>query len=155
MIKNKNEKELRSRFHTLYPVDIRLKEKSWKRGYEVIYTIVFMVFLKPAANVRKDQSSVPCEAVNSGVFLVCAVAEKFTSRGDENLSLNGPALSSLCGSLNNNEFMRNFPNDVYARVKCFFFFRDLVLDMKKNEDRVFRVLTVPQHTQQLACTGIT
>ena len=114
-----------------------------------------MVFLKPAAHVRKDQSSVPCEAVNSGVSPVCAVAEKFTSRGDENLSLNGPALSSLCGRLNNNEFMRNFPNDVYARVKCFFFFRDLLLDMKKNEDRVFCVLTVPQHTQQLACTGIT
>lgn len=51
-----------------------------------------MVFLKPAAPVRKDQSSVPCEAVNSGVSPVCAVVEKFTSLGDENLSLNGPTL---------------------------------------------------------------
>ena len=79
-----------------------------------------MVFLKPAAPVRKDQSSVPCEAVNSGVSPVCAVAEKFTSLGDENLSLNGPALSSLCGRLNNNEFMSNFPNNVYSSAKVFF-----------------------------------
>ena len=74
-----------------------------------------MIFLKPAAHVRKDQSTVPCEAVNSGVSSVCAVgAEKFTSRGDENLSLNGPALSSLWGRLKNNEFMSNFPNNVSA-----------------------------------------
>ena len=101
-----------------------------------------MVFLKPAAHVRKDQSSLPCEAVNSGVSPVCAVAGKFTSRGDENLSLNGPALSSLYGRLNNNEFMRNFPNDVYARVKCFFFFRDLVLDMKKKMKTEFFVYSL-------------
>ena len=101
-----------------------------------------MVFLKPAAPVRKDQSSVPCEAVNSGVSPVCAVAEKFTSRGDENLSLNGPTLSSLCGRLNNNEFMRNFPNNAYAWVKCSFFFRNLVSDMKKKMKTEFFVYSL-------------